>query len=98
MACEFEIRLSPEAEQILKALEKRNPKKHKKVQKTLAYMAVDLRHQSLQTHKYDEMEGPEDQEVFESYVENRTPGAYRVFWYYGPGQGVITVYYISPHP
>lgn len=98
MGCEFRIELSPDAEQILVALETRNPKKHKKVLTTLGYMQTNLRHQSLQTHKYNEIEGPDGQEMFESYVENKTPGAYRVFWYYGPGQGVITVYHISPHP
>jgi hypothetical protein len=36
--------------------------------------------------------------VFESYVQNRTPGAYRVFWCYGPEQGQITIVAITPHP
>jgi hypothetical protein len=36
--------------------------------------------------------------VFEAYAQNKTPGAYRVFWCYGPEQGEITVIAITPHP
>ena len=61
-------------------------------------METDLRHPSLQTHKYSDLEGPDKEEVFESYVQNRTPGAFRVFWYYGPEQIVITVLAITPDP
>lgn len=49
---------------------------------------------SLNTHKFDSLTGSEDEEVFEAYVENKTPAAFRIFWYYGSGQGVI----ITPHP
>ena len=61
-------------------------------------MATNLRHPSLKTHKYDTLYGPNEEEVFEAYVENKTPAAFRVFWYYGPGKGVITVIAITPHP
>ncbi len=30
------------------------------------------------------MTGPKGEEVFESYTQNKTPGDYRIFWYYGP--------------
>ncbi|NER92738.1 MAG: hypothetical protein F6J86_02575 [Symploca sp. SIO1B1] len=62
------------------------------------FSSSNLRHPSLQTHKYDTLSGPNGEEVFEAYVENRTPGAFRVFWYYGPSQGVITIIAITPHP
>lgn len=61
-------------------------------------MATNLRHPSLKTHNYDTLSGPNEEEVFEAYVENKTPAAFRVFWYYGPGKGVITVIAITPHP
>ncbi|BAZ21137.1 hypothetical protein NIES4073_20150 [Kalymmatonema gypsitolerans NIES-4073] len=38
------------------------------------------------------------QKVFEAYVENNTPSAWRIFWYYGPDQSFITVWAIAPHP
>ena len=46
------------------------------------------------------LEHPYDpgQPVFEAYAQNRTPGAYRVFWCYGPAAGDITIIAITPHP
>ena len=61
-------------------------------------MKINLRHPSLNTHKYNEMVGPNGEDVFESYAQNNTPGAYRVFWHYGPGKGTITILEICPHP
>ena len=34
----------------------------------------------------------------EAYAQNRTPGAYRIFWCYGPGKNQITIIAITPHP
>lgn len=70
----------------------------KAVIKSLKFMKVNLKHPSLNTHKYDEIEGPNGEEIFESYAQNNTPGAYRIFWYYGPGKKKITVVAITPHP
>ena len=61
-------------------------------------MEANLRHLGLKTHKYDSLTGPNKEEVFEAYVENTTPRAFRIFWYYGPDSGVITVFTITPHP
>jgi hypothetical protein len=44
------------------------------------------------------MHGENGEEVFEAYAENNTPGAYRIFWHYGPGKDVITIIAITPHP
>ena len=66
--------------------------------KTLALMETNLRNPSLQTHKYNAIQGQNGEEVFESYVENRTPAAFRVFWHYGPNQQEISVIAITPHP
>ena len=59
---------------------------------------VNLRHRSLQTYSFSGLQGPDKQKVFESYVENKTPGAWRFFWYYGPGKGVLTILSITEHP
>ena len=58
------------------------------------------RHPGLRTHKFDSLQHPYDekQPVFEAYAQNQTPGAYRVFWCYGPRQGDITIIAITPHP
>ncbi len=95
---QFQIIYQPTAEATLTALEQTDPKKYRKVLKTLALMESNLRHPGLKTHKFDDLYGPNGEEVFEAYVENKTPAAFRVFWYYGPGQGAITVLAITPHP
>ena len=38
------------------------------------------------------------EKVFESYAQNNTPGAYRIFWHYGPKKNQITVVAIVSHP
>jgi mRNA-degrading endonuclease RelE of RelBE toxin-antitoxin system len=94
----FSLEFQPEAKAALLEIERDNQKKYRKVLKTLGLMQTNLRHPGLNTHKYNEYKGPKGEDIFESYVENRTPGAFRVFWYYGSQKGVITVVAITPHP
>lgn len=82
----------------MKALEKEIPRKAKKVKKALGYLETNPRHPSLATHEYEALGKVLSVKVFEAYVENKTPGAYRVFWYYGPKEKEITIYSITPHP
>ena len=72
----------------------------KQVYKCLQLLAADPRHPGLQTYAYYSLAHPYDshQKVFEAYAQNRTPGAYRVFWCYGPDKGQITIIAITPHP
>lgn len=96
----FALFWTPEAEDNLKHLEiqKALSSRLKAVRKALAYLESNPRHKSLNTHKYSSLQGPNGEEVFEVYAQNRTPGAYRIFWHYGPGSEVITVIAITPHP
>lgn len=41
----------------------------KAVHEVLKKMQMNLRHPSLNTHKYDEMQGPDKEDVFESYAQ-----------------------------
>ena len=95
---QFRLEFSPEAEVTLLTLQEMDAKKYRRVLKTLGLMETNLRHRSLKTHKYDSLEGPNREDVFEAYVENKTPAAFRIFWYYGPEPGVLTVLAITPHP
>ena len=72
----------------------------KQVHKRLSLVAENPRHPSLQTHEFESLEHPYDpkQKVFEAYVQHKTPGAYRLFWCYGPKKGQITLIAITPHP
>ena len=72
----------------------------KQVEKCVRLLRTDPRHPGLRTHEYSSIENPFDsrKKVFEAYVQNQTPGAYRVFWCYGPGDREITIIAITPHP
>ncbi|MEX2112419.1 MAG: hypothetical protein WD845_04495 [Pirellulales bacterium] len=72
---------------------------YKQIAKTISLLA-NPRHTSLHTHEYDSLQNPFDEngKVFEAYAQNATPGAYRVFWCYGPDKGEITIIAITPHP
>ncbi len=70
----------------------------KSVLKTLALMEHDLRHSSLNTHEFIALKGPRGEKVFDAYAQQKTPGAYRIFWYYGPDRDIISVIAIIPHP
>jgi hypothetical protein len=91
---------TPQADTDLRELEK-NPaleKTLKAVRKCLGWLETNLRHPSLNTHEFRSLRGPDGEKVFEAYVHQKTSGAYRVFWYYGPGRGMITIVAITPHP
>lgn len=72
----------------------------KQVEKCVRLLLHNPKHPGLNTHEYDSIPHPFDarQKVFEAYVHNRTPGAYRLFWCYGPGKGEITIIAITAHP
>lgn len=96
----FELIFTEKADLQLDTLEQSKDKKVvlKAVHKTLGLMETNLRHPSLRTHEYSDLEGANKEKVFESYAQNRTPGAYRVFWHYGPEKSQITIVAIVPHP
>jgi hypothetical protein len=73
-------------------------KRLKAVRKALGHLETNPRHPGLNTHKFDSLQGPQGEEVFEAYAENKTPAAWRIFWYYRPGKKRITIIAITPHP
>lgn len=70
----------------------------KDVRKTLALMEINLRHPSLNTHEFRGYAGPNNEKIFEAYAQSNTPGAYRIFWYYGPQRNTLTIIAIIQHP
>lgn len=73
-------------------------KRLKAVRKALGLLQANPRYLGLNTHKYSSLVGPNGEEVFEAYAENRTPAAYRIFWHYGPEKNIITIIAITAHP
>lgn len=94
----FKLSFTPEAASVLKRLEADRDPKLKKVRKTLGLLETNPRHPGLSTHEFTSLSGPAGEKVFEAYVEDQTPGAWRVFWYYGPRPGMIRILNITPHP
>jgi len=78
---------------------------YEQVRKALGYIEVNPHHPSLNTHEFSSLSGANGEKIFEAYAQNNTPGAYRIFWHYGPDETrgkkrlpVITVVAITPHP
>jgi hypothetical protein len=94
----FRLTFTSEAKAVLVRLEQTDPAKLKKVRKALGLLETNPRHPGLETHEFSSLRGPDGQRVWEAYVENRTPGAWRIFWYYGPESGMIRILNITPHP
>lgn len=73
-------------------------KRLKAVRKALGYLETNPKHPSLNTHKYSSLSGPQGEEIFEAYAENKTPAAYLIFWYYGSNRNEIIILAITAHP
>jgi len=96
----FILNFTPTSKESLRRLKEDSglKKRYKAVVKTLRLLSENPKHPSLQTHPYYSIVGPKGEKVFEVYAEQRTPAAYRVFFYYGPNKGEITIFAITPHP
>lgn len=101
------IRFTPTADRQYRELEE-SPSKSgilEQVRKAIGYLEIDPHHPSLQTHEFTSLSAAIGEKVFEAYAQNMTPGAYRIFWRYGPDEAtgkkrvpVITILAITPHP
>jgi hypothetical protein len=100
MTAPFRLRFTLEARDLLDelAVQKQDARRLLKVRNALARIQADPRHPGLHSHKYSSVKGAAGEEVWESYVENKTPSAWRIFWHYGPGAGEVTIVTISKHP
>jgi hypothetical protein len=88
-----------------KALENAKAAIFGQVRKAIGYLEIDPHHPSLNTHEFTSLTGANGEKVFEACAQNNTPGAYRIFWHYGPDETkgkkripVITIVAITPHP
>jgi hypothetical protein len=101
------IKFNPTAVEHYTAL-KNNPTNAallEQVRKAIGYLEIDPHHPSLHTHEFTSLSGAHGEKIFEAYAQNNTPGAYRIFWHYGPDEAkgkkripVITIVAITHHP
>lgn len=99
----YELRFTKSARDALAALE-RDPRRLRRVRKTLGYLQANPRYPGLNSHPYENFPGRPKEKVWDSYVD-QGPGAWRIFWMYGPDEKrgdesirVITILAIVPHP
>ncbi|MGV3531411.1 MAG: hypothetical protein ACO1QR_03515 [Chthoniobacteraceae bacterium] len=105
---EFKIRMGqPEMEELWRDLSSRErggklgkdeERLFKKFVKTLSLLGSNPKHNSLASHEIADLSEKYGIKIFQSYLENHTPSAGRLFWAYGPEQGEITILAIEPHP
>lgn len=70
----------------------------KKFAKAVRHLQGNPAHPGLQSHEIDALSARYGIKVYESYLENKTPGAARIFWVYGPDRHYITIIGMEPHP
>lgn len=96
----FRLKLTPDAQEAWQALEAQDRKKWKKVNKALQFLQNNPAHPGLAAHKWDTLKGraPDGGDIWTAYVENNTPRAWRIFYFYDSRDpGLIYVTSIEPH-
>jgi hypothetical protein len=91
----FEMFLALQAQEVLDGID--DEKRRRRVENALAKLASNPRHPGLNSHRFEALDGVFDETVWESYIENNAPSAWRLWWCYGPSHGQITVLKIGPH-
>lgn len=70
----------------------------RKLAKAVKHLAANPYHPGLQSHEITDLTTRYGRKVFQSYLENNTPAAGRLFWVYGPARQQLTVVGLEPHP
>lgn len=97
----FRLKLTPDAKAAWDELGRTNPAKWKKVNKALKFLASNPAHPGLNAHKWDTLRGsaPDGGDIWTAYVENNTPSAWRLFYFFDSRspEPLIYVTLIEPH-
>ncbi len=97
----FELDRSDEAARQLAVLEadKGLAKPLKAVRKALGLLQLDPNYPGLNVHPYKGQPCPHRGTLLIAYAQNKTPGAWRIFFCYPPEtRGRILIVAITPHP
>jgi hypothetical protein len=70
----------------------------KKIAKCMVLLGENPRHPGLGSHRFESFDAIYGERIWESYIENNTPSAWRIWWFFGPEAGEITVVDIGAHP
>lgn len=66
--------------------------------KAMALLANDPKHPGLHSHEIESLSRRYGIKVWQSYLENKTSGAGRIYRIYGLETGEITIIGLEPHP
>ena len=95
----FELLATAQAEEQIESIMKDRSKKGLQTQlkKALRLLQENPKHPGLRSHSLEASEGVYGVKVWTSYVQNKTPQAHRMLWYYGPSEKQITLLAVIPH-
>ena len=79
-------------------ISKKDEDLYKKWGNALKKLSSNPMYPSLKSHEITELSRRYGMKVWQSYLENKTSGARRMYWVYGPGQQEITIIGLEPHP
>lgn len=79
-------------------MKKKEMQLYKKWGKALKLLSVNPVYPSLHTHEIEPLSKRYGMKVWQSYLENKTSRAMRMYWVYGPEQNDITIIGLEPHP
>lgn len=87
-----------------KTINKNETRLFKKITKAINFLSSNPKHNGLNSHeikalsiRFSKKTG-RTYRVWQSYLENNTPSAGRLYWIYGPDKNDITVIGLEPHP
>ena len=80
------------------SISKKDLSLYKKWGKSMKLLSENPRHPGLHTHDIEELTNRYGVRVWQSYLENKTSSAMRMYWVYGPDHMSITIIGLEPHP
>ena len=81
-----------------KNINKKEERIYKKWGKALKLLSENPNYPSLNTHEISQLSRRYKLKVWQSYLENKTSKAMRMYWVYGPNKNDITIIGLEPHP
>ena len=87
-----------------KTINKNETRLFKKITKTINLLSLNPKHNGLNSHEINTLtirfskKTGRKYRVWQSYLENNTPSAGRLYWCYGPKKNDITIIGLEPHP
>ena len=81
-----------------KTINKKEEKLYKKWGSALKKLSENPNYPALHTHEISQLTKRYKLKVWQSYLENNTSSAMRMYWVYGPNKNDITIIGLEPHP